>query len=91
MASGMEMKLFTQIYKLSSQYVGDKKTGPKDKIPWVEFNGLTMADSQLIMVYLNKELGVDLNSSLSPEQRALAWGLQKWLEEFTYWYSHAHY
>lgn len=59
--------------------------GPKNKIPWIEYNGVTMGDSQLTIQYLNKELNIDLNKHLSPAERATAWAIQKWLEEFTYW------
>ena len=45
-----------------------------------------MADSQLIINFLNKEYNVDLNKHLSPKEKATAWAIQKWLEEFTYWY-----
>lgn len=59
--------------------------GPKKKFPWVEYNGVTMGDSQLIINYLNKEFNIDFNKHLSPTDRATAWAIQKWLEEFTYW------
>lgn len=58
---------------------------PKSKVPWIEYNGVTMGDSQLIIQYLNKELNIDLNRHLSPKDTATAWAIQKWLEEFTYW------
>ena len=58
---------------------------PKDKVPWIEYNGTAMGDSQLIIDYLNKEFKVNLNKGLDPYQRATAWAIQKWLEEFTYW------
>ena len=60
-------------------------SGPKNKIPWIEYNGITMGDSQLIIQYLNKELNIDLNKHLSLKDKATAWAIQKWLEEFTYW------
>ena len=60
--------------------------GPRHKIPWIEYNGQIMSDSQLIINYLNKEFNVSLNSHLTPRENATAWAIQKWLEEFTYWY-----
>ena len=60
--------------------------GPKQKSPWIEYNGLEMGDSQLIINYLNKEFNVDLNKHLTSRERATAWAIQKWLEEFTYWW-----
>jgi hypothetical protein len=44
-----------------------------------------MGDSQLIIEYLNKQLNIDMNSHLSKQERAMAWAVQKWLEEYTYW------
>lgn len=59
--------------------------GPKGKVPWIEYNGTTVADSQFAIQFLNKEFSVDLNKHLSLKERATAWAIQKWLEEFTYW------
>ena len=58
--------------------------GPKKKVPWIEYNGVTMGDSQLIITFLNEKFNVNLNKGLSKEQRAVAWAIQKWIEEFTY-------
>ena len=58
---------------------------PKGKVPWIEYNGIEMGDSQLIIEFLNKEFNVDLNKHLTVKERATAWAIQKWLEEFTYW------
>ena len=70
------------------QPVYDKDIGgPKHKIPWIEYNDTVMADSQLIINFLNEKFGVDLNKHLSSEERATAWAIQKWLEEYTYWYA----
>ena len=44
-----------------------------------------MGDSQFIINYLNKEFNVDLNKHITPHEGAMAWAIQKWLEEFTYW------
>ena len=59
--------------------------GPKGNVPWIEYNGIEMGDSQLIIEFLNKEFNVDLNKHLTAKERATAWAIQKWLEEFTYW------
>ena len=60
--------------------------GPKNKVPWIEYNGTAMGDSQLIINFLNQTFNKNLNKSLSTQQRALAWAIQKWIEEFIYWY-----
>ncbi|XP_053381762.1 uncharacterized protein LOC123540858 [Mercenaria mercenaria] len=67
--------------------------GPKNKTPWIEYNGIAMGDSQLIIEYFNKKFDIDMNSHLKytywyvyKQERATAWAIQKWLEEYTYWY-----
>ena len=61
-------------------------SGPRAKIPWIEYNDIVMSDSQHIIDFLNKKFNIELNKHLSPKERATAWAVQKWLEEFTYWY-----
>jgi hypothetical protein len=48
-----------------------------------------MGDSQLIIEYFNKEFNFDMNSHLSKQERAVAGAIQKWLEEYTYWFVEA--
>lgn len=63
--------------------------GPKGKIPFIEYNNHVMGDSHFIIQFLNTEFNVDLNSLLTPREKASSWAIQKWLEEFTYWlYEH---
>lgn len=82
----VKLETYLRIAKIPYEPSYDKDIGgPKHKIPWIEYNGVVMADSQLIMNFLNKEFNVDLNKHLSPRERATAWAIQKWLEEFTYW------
>ena len=64
---------------------GSVDKSPKGKVPWIEYNSIEMGDSQLIIEFLNKEFNVDLNKHLTAKERATAWAIQKWLEEFTYW------
>lgn len=79
--TSITLAFIANIYQADCVY----SNGPKGKIPWIEYNGVTMGDSQLIIEYLEKEFKVSLNSHLTPEERALAWAIQKWLEEWTYW------
>jgi hypothetical protein len=39
----------------------------------------------MIIEFLNKELNVDMDAHLSKQEKALAWAIQKWIEEFMYW------
>ena len=57
----------------------------KGKTPFIINDGKEIADSQLIIEYLNKEKGVDLNAHLTEEQKAIAWAYQMMVEEHLYW------
>ena len=59
--------------------------GPKGKIPWIEYNGQEIGDSELIIDFMKKELNVDLDRKLSGVQKAQGRAIQKWVDEFTYW------
>ena len=49
------------------------------------YNGKEYADSSFIIDFLNKERGVDLNSHLTEEQKAISRAFQKMNEENLYW------
>jgi glutathione S-transferase len=58
---------------------------PKGKLPYIRDNGMTMADSGLIIDYLKKAYGDKLDSALDPRQRATAHLIRRTLEESLYW------
>ena len=62
-----------------------REKSSKGKFPWITYNGHSVADSAFCIEFLNKERGVDLNSWLSPEQRAVALAFQRLAEENLYW------
>ncbi|KAK6167467.1 hypothetical protein SNE40_021488 [Patella caerulea] len=57
----------------------------KKKIPWIEYNGETVADSAFIIEYLNKKLALDLNMHLTQTERAIGRAFSKMMEDNTYW------
>ena len=59
----------------------DPNKGPKGKSPWIEDGKVRMGDSTLIIEYLEKRFGIDLDAHLSAKQRALAVSIQRMLEE----------
>jgi glutathione S-transferase len=61
--------------------VDDLSKSPKRKIPWIEHAGVTMADSALILHWLARTRGVDLERGLDPIQRAQGLALRVLLEE----------
>lgn len=61
------------------------KFSTKGKTPWMEYNGVDVADSQFCIEYLKKELGADLNKHLTAEEYGASRALQKMAEENLYW------
>jgi len=59
----------------------DPGKGPKGKSPWIEYGGVRMGDSSLIIDYLSERFAIDLDRHLDARQRALAMAIQRMLEE----------
>jgi len=55
--------------------------GPKGKNPWIELDGEPMGDSELIIEFLSEKYGVDLDSGLSAEQKAVGLAWRRTFEE----------
>jgi glutathione S-transferase len=55
--------------------------GPKGKNPWIEIDGEPMGDSELIIDFLSKKYGVDLDAGLSAEQKAIGLAWRRTFEE----------
>ena len=63
----------------------DPRKAPKGKVPYIEDNGRTIADSTFVQKYLEETHGVDLDASLNPTDRAVAHAFGRMLEERYYW------
>jgi len=59
----------------------DPNKGPKGKSPWIEYGGVRMGDSSLIIEHLEERFGIDLDAHLNARQRAVATCVQRMLEE----------
>jgi len=59
----------------------DPSKGPKGKSPWIEYDGMRMGDSSLIIEHLEKRFAIGLDDHLDANQRALALCVQRMLEE----------
>ncbi|KAH3710597.1 failed axon connections homolog [Dreissena polymorpha] len=81
----MKLETYLRVTKIPYELDSVFRIGPKKKTPWIEYNGKTISDSQHIIEFLQQEFSVDLNAHLTSKERAHAWSIQKWLEEFTYW------
>lgn len=58
---------------------------PRRKLPYIEDNGIQIADSRLIIDYLKSNYGDILDRHLSAEQQSTAKAWQRLLEEHLYW------
>jgi glutathione S-transferase len=90
-ASPFCMKLETYLrmagipFELAPPNMQDIRKAPKGKMPFIEDNGNIIADSTFIIDYLKSNHGVTLDNWLSPEQKAIALGFQRLMEENLYW------
>jgi len=67
------------------------RVGPKGKLPFIEDAGRRIGDTSIIVDYLTKTRGVDLDRHLDASQRAIALLVQRTLEEhyaFVILYTH---
>lgn len=80
------IKLETFLRLAGIEYVIDTEEimGAKGKSPWITFNGVNMADSQLCIEHLSKELGIDIDGHLTTEERAQARAVRAVLEDHFY-------
>jgi len=61
------------------------RKGPKGKLPAIEDDGLTIGDSELIRLHLERKYGVDFDKGLDRPMRAVAHAFARMLEERSYW------
>jgi glutathione S-transferase len=57
------------------------RKGPKGKNPWIELDGEPIGDTELIIEFLSKRYGVDLDAGLSSEQKAIGLAWRRTFEE----------
>ena len=62
-------------------------TSPKGQLPWINDNGVKIADSTFIRAYLERAYGLDFDEALSPVERAQAWAIERMLENHFSWTS----
>jgi hypothetical protein len=54
------------------------------QLPWVEWRGESIADSHFIIERLMKDLDIDMDKHLSPQDKALATVIQRTCEDHLY-------
>ncbi|WP_300296873.1 glutathione S-transferase family protein [Ferrovibrio sp.] len=58
---------------------------PKGQLPFITDDDVTVADSTFIRSYIEQKYGVDLDAALSTEQRAVAWAVERMVENQLGW------
>jgi len=58
---------------------------PKGKLPYIEDDGTTVADSTFIRWHLEQRHGADFDIGLSAPEKATAWAFEKLMEDHVYW------
>jgi len=64
---------------------GGPDRAPKRKLPFIDDDGTVVADSTFIRAYIEKTYAIDLDRHLSAKQKALAWAIERMLEDHIYW------
>lgn len=63
----------------------DGKLSPQGKMPWIEYNQEQVCGTEFIIDFLEERLGVSLNKSLTPQEKAMSHAITKMVEEHFYW------
>ena len=72
-------------FETKSLGMGFAETAPKGKLPYIEHDGNTVADSSFIIDYLKKNFGDSLDSSLTPGKKATGHVIKRMVEEHIWW------
>jgi glutathione S-transferase len=64
---------------------GAPQGAPKGKLPYIDDDGVIVADSVFIRDYLEKTYVFDFDAGLNDSQRALAWTVERMIEDHLYW------
>ena len=81
----LKLETFLRMAKIPYENEYGLKFSKKGKIPWIEFNGQEIADSNFCIQFLKREFNVDIDSHLSDSEKAIAHSVRTMLEENTYW------
>ncbi|XP_028836161.1 failed axon connections homolog [Denticeps clupeoides] len=81
----LKMETYLRMVDLPYQNYFDGKLSPHGKMPWIEYNHKQVSGTEFIIDFLEEELGVSLNKSLSPQEKAVSRAITRMVEEHFYW------
>ncbi|NJL08195.1 MAG: glutathione S-transferase family protein [Methylacidiphilales bacterium] len=58
---------------------------PKGKLPYIDDDGTLVPDSTFIRFHIEKKYSFDFDSGLDAKERAIAWAVEKMIEDQLYW------
>ncbi|RTL88553.1 MAG: glutathione S-transferase family protein [Hyphomicrobiales bacterium] len=82
------LKAMTLLKMAGVEYTVDTtgfRRAPKGKLPYIDDEGVIVADSTFIRLHLEKTRGVDFDAGLSPLERAQGWAIEKLCEDHLMW------
>jgi glutathione S-transferase len=79
MKTEVQLKMAGLAYKRER---GGPQGAPKGKIPFIDDDGLLIADSTFVRAHIEKRF--DFDSGLSTVERSLAWAMERMLEDHLY-------
>lgn len=82
----LKLELYLRMCKIPYESEYSFKMSRKGKVPWIEYNSKSVADSNFIVRFLNEEFKVDPDAHLSVVEKSIAHSMLVTLEENTYWY-----
>ena len=82
----LKLEAYLRMCKIPYETDYSFKMSSKGKVPWIEYNGISVADSNFVVRFLNEEFNVDPDAHLSVSEKAIAHTVLVTLEENTYWY-----
>jgi len=63
---------------------GNPLKAPKKLLPYIEDDGVTIADSTFIRRHLERKYGVDFDAGLGAAEKAVAWAVERLCEDHLY-------
>ncbi|XP_028996318.1 failed axon connections homolog isoform X3 [Betta splendens] len=81
----LKMETYLRMVDLPYQNYFDGKLSPQGKMPWIEYNQEQVCGTEFIIDFLEERLGVSLNESLTPQEKAVSRAITKMVEEHFYW------
>ncbi|ESO87889.1 hypothetical protein LOTGIDRAFT_126986, partial [Lottia gigantea] len=78
------LETFLRMHKIPYTNDHTSKFSSKGKTPWIQYNGVSVADSQLSINFLRKTFNLE-DEDLTPVEEATGRAFQKMTEENLYW------